>query len=196
MSGNIFVVAAPSGAGKSTLVRALQQKDSNIDISISHTTRIKRDSETDGVDYYFVDKPTFEQMLNSQQFIEHANVYGNLYGTSISSIQKIIEAKRDVVLEIDWQGAYQVKKIFPNAILIYILPPSLKILKQRLISRNTDDKTTIEKRFAQALDDISHAKNFDYAITNDNFNVALHELYCIIQVYRLKADKVLDNFKI
>ena len=193
--GNIFVISAPSGAGKSSLVKALCEKDKKIQVSISHTTRKMRPGDIHGLHYFFVSHNEFEEMLRQDKFLEHAKVYDNFYGTHIDSIKKIQSNGQDIILEIDNQGASQVKQIFPNAILIYILPPSLDELKKRLINRNTDSTETIEKRLGQAQKDISHAKEFDYIVINDNFATALDELYSIIMVSRMKSNTVLETYK-
>lgn len=178
--GNIFVISAPSGAGKSSLVKALCALDSNIKVSISHTTRSKRSTEIEGQDYYFVTQATFDEMKNSSQFLEYAYVYGNYYGTSINTVKNCLAQGRDVILEIDWQGALQVKNIFPQAVLIFILPPSITELESRLKARNTDSIDVILQRLAAAETDMSHAKDFQFNIINNDFNSALHDIYSII----------------
>jgi guanylate kinase len=193
--GNIFVISAPSGAGKSSLVKALCEKDNKIQVSISHTTRKMRPGDIHGVHYFFVNHNEFEEILTQNKFLEHAKVYDNFYGTHIDSIKRLQANGQDIILEIDNQGASQVKHIFPNAILIYILPPNLDELKKRLINRNTDSNETIEKRLSQAQKDISLAKEFDYIVINDNFATALDELYSIIMVSRMKANTVLETYK-
>ena len=182
--GNIFVVSAPSGAGKSSLVRELCKLDAHIKLSISHTTRGIRHSETNGVDYFFTDKETFLLMIKNNAFLEHACVYENYYGTNVNTINNFLTQGYDIILEIDWQGAIQVKKIVPNAILIYIKPPSIQELANRLIKRNTDSEDVIKKRLAAAIDDMSHADKFEYIIVNDKFDVALQQLYSIITEHR------------
>ena len=194
-SGNIFVIAAPSGAGKSSLVKALCTHDAKIKVSISHTTRPMRPGEQHGVDYHFVRHEQFTRMLEQQEFLEHAKVYDNFYGTHTDTIRQLLHNGQDIILEIDWQGARQVRRIFEDAILIYILPPNQAELKNRLLSRNTDSPEVIQKRLNLALDDISHANEFDYAVINDNFDMALQDLYSIILVQRLKAQKVLSTYK-
>lgn len=192
--GNIFVISAPSGAGKSSLVKALCELDKNITVSISHTTRQQRPTDTNGIEYIFVTPTEFKTILNQGGFLEHASVYDNYYGTSIKAVESIIKTGLDIILEIDWQGARQIKKIFPRAILIYILPPSKEALAARLNHRNTDSKEVQIKRLTLAHEDISHATDFDFAIINDNFNTALHDLYSIIQSSRLQTNKVLANY--
>jgi|SRR6185437_548305 len=193
-TGNIYVISAPSGAGKSTLVNALCAKDPQVKVSISHTTREKRPGDEHGVHYYFIKKNEFEQMLSKQEFLEHANVYDNYYGTHKTTIEQLINAGKDIILEIDHQGALQVRKLLKDAVLIYILPPSIETLKKRLHQRNTDAPEIIEKRLALALNDISYAKYFDFAVINDDFHQALDDLYSIILVNRLKTKHVLKTW--
>jgi len=185
-NGNIFVISAPSGAGKSSLVNAVRKKDQKIKVSISHTTRNIRPGEQDGVDYYFVSPAKFRSMLNDGEFLEHALVYDNHYGTNKNTINKLIAGGYDVILEIDWQGAQQIKQQNPAAILIFILPPNLIELENRLKNRNTDSKEVIKKRLNLAKDDINHAKDFDITLINDNFDRTVGELYSIILVHRTK----------
>jgi guanylate kinase len=187
--GNIFVISAPSGAGKSSLVNALLKQDPSIQLSISHTTRKIRPDEVNDVNYFFISKTEFEQMILAQEFLEYANVYGNYYGTSVKKIQEFLKNGQDIILEIDYQGAMQIKKIFPNAILIFIAPPNLTELEHRLRKRNTDDEDTIQKRIACASDDMSHQHEFDYIIINNNFNTALDEMCSIILLNRGKCTK-------
>lgn len=184
MSGKIFVISAPSGAGKSSLVKALCEIDKNLSLSISYTTRKKRVNEIEGNDYHFVSKEKFEKMIKNNEFIEYATVYGNYYGTCLKVLEEIIELKKDVILEIDWQGAKQIKKILPQAILIFILPPNIEILKKRLIKRNTDTDDIIQRRIEAAHIDINHSKDFDYTIINDNFDNAISDIHNIIKKTR------------
>ncbi len=184
VQGKIFVISAASGAGKSSLVKELCILDEKIKVSISHTTREKRHSETNNHDYYFVSINEFEIMLKNNQFIEYAKVYDNYYGTNKIQLEQLINKGYDVILEIDWQGAMQIKNIMPNAILIYIMPPSVEELKKRLILRGTDSKEVIEKRLLQAKDDISHANKFQHIVYNQDFNKSIQELYSIILLYR------------
>ena len=167
--GRIYVIAAPSGAGKSTLVNALCKIDPQVQLSISHTTRPMRTGETDGVNYFFVTVDSFKAMIEANEFLEYAQVYDNYYGTNINTIKKFLATGKDIILEIDWQGAQQIRKMFNDAVLIFILPPSLEVLAQRLSARNTDSQEVIEKRLSLAMSDISHAPEFDYLIVNDNF---------------------------
>ncbi len=193
--GKIYVIAAPSGAGKSTLVNALCKSDPLVQLSISHTTRPIRPGENDGVNYFFVSIEKFEEMIDNNEFLEYAKVYNNYYGTNINTIKQFQSNGKDIILEIDWQGARQIRKIFSDAILIFILPPSLEVLKQRLISRNTDSKEVIRTRLAAAEEDISHAEEFDYIIINDDFDSALLDLCSIIRAQRNKTQRIIETVK-
>ncbi len=186
-SGNLFIVTAPSGAGKTSLVRALLERDSQVKLSISYTTRPPRPGEADGKDYHFVAETIFLEMLERGDFLESALVYGNRYGTSQSWIESAMRAGTDVLLEIDWQGAAQVRKIFPQAIGIFILPPSLDALLARLKGRGQDSGEVIARRVAAAREDASHVEEFDYVIINDVFETALQDLAAVTRAQRLKA---------
>ncbi len=183
--GHVFVISAPSGAGKSSLVKALCKLDLKLQLSISHTTRPIRQGETDGIDYIFTSQQQFEKMLLNNCFLEHALVYGNYYGTNINNIKNKLQDGYDIILEIDWQGAKQIKALIPTSISIYIMPPNIDELKKRLIARNTDSIETINNRLQEAHRDISHANSFDYIVINDNFNIALDRIYQIILKYKL-----------
>lgn len=183
--GVLFVVAAPSGAGKTSLVKALLQKDPAIRLSVSYTTRPPRPGEADGVDYHFVDVDAFRAMAARGEFLESAEVYGNYYGTSQAWISAEIAAGRDILLEIDWQGAAQVKRHFPEAVTVFILPPSLEALRERLSGRGQDSAEVIERRMAAAREDISHAAEFEYIIVNDDFDQALLDLMAVVRASRL-----------
>ena len=183
--GTLFIVTAPSGAGKTSLVEALTEREQQLRVSVSHTTRIKRPGEEDSVNYHFVNEDTFMEMLQAGNFFESAHVYGNHYGTSQLWVNKQLEAGHDVILEIDWQGAVQVRNLDPNACSIFILPPSLKTLKTRLQSRAQDDTETIEKRMNEAVAEISHVAEADFVVVNDDFNTALEDLSAIIRSCRL-----------
>lgn len=193
--GNIYVIAAPSGAGKSTLVNALCALDPQVQLSVSHTTRGMRPGETDGVNYFFVSVDSFKTMIANNDFLEYAQVYENYYGTNINTIKQFLATGKDIILEIDWQGAQQIRKLFHDAVLIFILPPSLPVLAERLKNRNTDSANVIEKRLSVAMDDISHAPEFDYLIINDSLDIALQDLCSIIRAPRNKTVKMLDNIK-
>ena len=186
MSGHLFIVSAPSGAGKTTLVRLLLEKDPGIRVSISSTTRPPRTGENDGREYHFVDVQYFLEMVSRGDFLEWAEVHGNYYGTSRHWIEAEMSAGRDVLLEIDWQGAQQVRKAFPAAIGIFILPPSLEELKSRLSGRGTDSAETIARRIAAARDEMRHVDEFDYVIINDDLQQALDNLRSIICASRLQ----------
>ena len=184
--GNLFVVAAPSGAGKSSLVKALLELDSHLVVSVSHTTRKPRGQEQHGREYLFVDEPQFRAMVGSGDFFEWAEVHGHLYGTSKAAIESRVAGGEDVVLEIDWQGALQIKALFPNAILIFILPPSFEELQQRLQRRGEDGHEVIERRMANARMEVAQARHFDFVIINALFETALFDLKAIVHAQRLK----------
>lgn len=185
-SGNLFVVAAPSGTGKSSLVNALLEVDAGVQPSISHTTRSPRGQEKDGREYHFIANDQFDDMAARGDFLEWAHVHGKRYGTSRRAIEQRIGAGGDVVLEIDWQGALQVKQLFPNAILIFILPPSLDELRARLVRRGEDAPEVIELRLANARQELAQAENFDFVIINEIFERALFDLKAIVHAQRLK----------
>jgi len=185
MNGNLFIVSAPSGAGKSSLVNALLERDPAIRLSVSYTTRAPRPGETNGVQYHFVERGEFQERLGRGEFLESAEVYGNYYGTSQRWIEDEMTAGRDILLEIDWQGAAQVRKLMPAALSIFILPPSLAELQRRLDGRGTDSAEVIAKRMAAAREDISHALEFDYLVVNDVFDEALADLLAIARSQRL-----------
>ena len=185
--GNLYVVAAPSGAGKTTLVKALVESLPDITVSISHTTRAKRPMETHGVNYYFVDQNEFQRMVDNNEFLEHAIVFNHAYGTSRLWVEETLQRGIDVILEIDWQGAQQINKLFPECVTIYILPPSLEALSQRLTQRNQDHPEVIAQRLQDAKETISHVGEFDYLIVNDNFDSALEELKIIVIGRKISA---------
>jgi guanylate kinase len=200
--GNLFVVVAPSGAGKTSLVDALLKRDPNIKLSMSYTTRAPRAGEVDGVDYHFVDRARFEEMIATAEFLEHANVYGNYYGTSRRWIERELAGDHDVLLEIDWQGARQVRTLFKRMTGIFILPPSLAELRRRLEGRGKDTPEAIERRMASAREEISHVLEFEYIIVNDRFDSALEDLLAVVRAMRVsrpqQADryvKLIDEFK-
>jgi guanylate kinase len=185
MSGNLFVISAPSGAGKTSLVQALLNINPQIDLSVSYTTRNPRPGERDGKDYHFVSRETFLAMAKRGEFLESAEVYGNLYGSSQTWINQEMVRGRDILLEIDWQGAAQIRRIFPDCISIFILPPSMKALEQRLKGRGKDNDEVIAKRLAAVNSDVAHVAEFDYVIINDNLNEALRELNAVVISARL-----------
>lgn len=187
ISGNLFIITAASGAGKTSLVRALLEKESGIRISISHTTRRPRPSDVDGKDYHFVTDEQFIEMLEAGGFLESAQVHNARYGTSEKAVNEALSAGDDVILEIDWQGAAQVRKIYPEAVTIFILPPSLEILEARLRNRGQDSDDVIAKRLAAAREEMRHLVEFDYVTINDKFEDALQDLIAIIQAQRLNT---------
>jgi guanylate kinase len=186
MVGHLYIVAAPSGAGKTTLVRMLLENDTGIRLSISYTTRAPRSGEQNGRDYHFVAVPDFLAKIETGDFLEWAEVHGNYYGTSKSGIEAEMACGRDVLLEIDWQGAQQVRKLFPGAIGIFILPPSLAELKSRLSGRGTDSAEVIARRLAAAQDEMRHVAEFDYVIINDDLQQATVDLLSVVRASRLR----------
>ena len=185
MAGNLYVVAAPSGAGKTTLVRLLLEQEAGVSLSVSFTTRPPRPNEQDGRDYHFVDATAFRAMIARHEFLEWAEVHGNLYGTSKTWISERLASGNDVLLEIDWQGARQVRSLFPGAIGIFILPPSLEELTRRLTGRGTDSADVIARRLAAAEAEMRHAGEFDYVIINDILEQALDDLRAVVRASRL-----------
>ena len=188
-TGTLFTVSAPSGAGKTSLVNALIRRNRELRVSVSHTTRPRRPGETDGVDYHFVDGETFQAMLGRAEFLEHAQVFGNLYGTSQKWVEQQLREGIDVILEIDWQGAQQVKQLMPLTQAIFILPPSRATLKQRLTARGQDDNAIIAARMAEAVEEMSHYVEGDYLVVNQDFDTALAELQAIISCQRLRTSR-------
>jgi guanylate kinase len=184
--GNLFVVAAPSGAGKSSLVNALLELDSHLVLSVSHTTRAPRGQEQAGREYHFADETSFRAMIERGAFLEWAQVHGHLYGTSKAEIEARIVSGQDVVLEIDWQGALQIKQLFPNAVLVFILPPSWDELQQRLTRRGEDHPDAIANRLENARTEVAQARHFDFVIINALFEMALFDLKAIVHSQRLK----------
>lgn len=184
--GNLFCVAAPSGAGKSSLVKALLELDSHLVVSVSHTTRAPRGQEVHGREYWFVEEATFRDMIDRGEFFEWAQVHGNLYGTSRKAIEERLMQGEDVVLEIDWQGALQIKQLFPHAVLIFILPPSWQELEQRLRRRGEDGPDVIATRLANARLEVAQARHFDFVIVNSLFETALFDLKAVVHSQRLK----------
>jgi guanylate kinase len=193
--GNIFVVAAPSGAGKTSLVNALIEQMPSAHLSVSHTTRAPRPGEVDGVHYHFTDRENFQEMVAADQFLEHADVFGNCYGTSRQTVLNQVANGSDVILEIDWQGARLVKAAMPSAIGIFILPPSRETLEQRLLSRGQDSEDTIERRMAQSCDEISHYDEFEFIVVNDQFENALNDLICIVRSSRLRFESQAEHLR-
>ena len=188
MVGNLFIVTAPSGAGKTSLVRALLAQDMRVHLSISYTTRAPRPNERDGCDYHFVSMDRFKMMLEAGAFLESAEVYGNYYGTSEQWLRQALAAGKDILLEIDWQGAAQVRRLFTDAVGIFIVPPSLTVLQQRLIGRGQDSAEVVSGRLAAAYEDISHVGEFDYVIINKDFDTALADMLAVFRAYRLRTN--------
>lgn len=185
--GNLFILSAPSGAGKSTLYKALLNQDDKVRISISHTTRAPRTGEEHGREYYFVDDEFFLDMIAEDAFFEHAQVFDNYYGTSKESIFSMLEQGLDVILEIDWQGARQIRQLYPEAIGIFILPPSLGDLEHRLNNRATDTAEVIQRRMTKAVSEMSHYHEYDFVIINDDFDAALTQMAAIFTAMRSKT---------
>ena len=185
MAGNLFVVVAPSGAGKTSLVAKLLEGDANVRLSVSYTTRAPRSGEADGREYHFVTRAGFERMIAAHDFLEHAEVYGNYYGTSRRWIEAELAGGHDVLLEIDWQGAAQVRSLFPDMVGIFILPPSLAELRKRLTGRGKDSADAIERRMASAREEISHVLEFEYIIVNEHFEMASADLQAVVRAARL-----------
>ena len=193
MRGNLFIVSAPSGAGKTSLVKALLESTHGLRLSVSYTTRAPRPGEVDGREYHFVSRDTFLEMAKRGDFLESAEVYGNLYGTSQSWIEAEIAGGHDILLEIDWQGAAQVRRIFPACIGIFILPPSLQALESRLTGRKQDSAEVIAQRLQAARDDIAHVAEFDYVIINDKLDEAVQQLRAVVVAAGLRRDAQLSR---
>lgn len=188
MSGSLYIVAAPSGAGKSSLVNALLEREPGIALSISHTTRPPRPNDRDGEHYHFVNRGVFARMVADGLFLEHADVFGNCYGTSRAAVEPLLAQGRDVLLEIDWQGARQVRAAMPGCVSVFILPPSRAELERRLRNRASDDAPTIARRLAESRDEVAHAGDFDYLVVNDQFADALADLRAIVACQRLRRE--------
>ena len=193
MNGCLFTVVAPSGAGKSSLIAALLERNDGLDVSVSFTTRPPRAGEVDGREYHFVTREKFETLIAADEFLEHAEVYGNLYGTSRNWIESRRSAGTDVLLEIDWQGARSVKRIFPNMVYIYILPPSIEELQRRLIKRGKDSAEVIERRLGEAREDLKHVHKADYVIINEDFSAALDDLSAVVRACQLTAPRQISR---
>ncbi len=187
MTGTLFIVSAPSGAGKTSLVKALVERLDHIRLSVSYTTRLPRPGEREGVDYHFVDEDTFHRMVREGAFLEHARVFDHFYGTSRAWIEEQLRAGTDVVLEIDWQGARQVREVIPGAVGIFILPPSRAVLEERLRGRGQDDEVVIARRMGDAVNEMRHYKEYDYLVINDVFDEALEQLSHIVLAARLRT---------
>ena len=187
VAGNLFVVAAPSGGGKTSLTRALLEREPGIRLSVSYTTRSPRPGETDGIDYHFVTPESFDALKDAGEFLEYAYVHGNWYATSGTWLRGQVDAGQDVLLEIDWQGAAQVRKLIPESVHIFILPPSLTLLRDRLQRRGQDDAATIERRLSAAREEMRHCGEFDYVIINQEFASAVDDLSAIVRAARLRS---------
>lgn len=187
--GTLYIVSAPSGAGKTSLVKQLVASQPSITVSVSHTTRQMRPGEVDGEDYYFVDETSFLDMASQSAFLEYAQVFDNYYGTSQQHVEQELRQGRDVILEIDWQGARQVRRIMPGSVSVFILPPSKQTLRQRLENRGQDDSAIIDRRMQDAVNEMSHYGEFDYLVVNDDFDEALQELLCIFRANRLTQEQ-------
>lgn len=190
---NLFIIAAPSGCGKTSLVKALVEKTHDLCVSVSHTTRTPRPGEVDGKNYFFVSKDEFDQIANSDGFIESAQVFDNFYGSAKQTVKDLLANNQDVILEIDWQGARQVKNTFSDSISIFILPPSINALESRLTDRGQDDKSIIDRRMRDAVSEMQHYNEFDYLVINDDFDVALDDLSAIIRDKRLVLSQQSQN---
>ena len=188
--GQLFVISAPSGAGKTSLVAATIARVSDVTVSVSHTTRSPRPGEVDGRDYHFVDQSEFDALITSQALFEYAQVFGNFYGTSKQAIESQLASGIDVILEIDWQGASQVRLMAPDAVSIFILPPTRDALRERLVGRQQDDPTIIDARMAEADETIEQAPHFDYWVINDDFEIALGQLKSIIISHRQRRPQI------
>ena len=188
-TGVLFVVSAPSGAGKTSLLRALIPTDPRLQLSVSHTTRGARPGEQDGTHYHFVDRARFEAMVAAGEFVEHARVFDNLYGTAERSVRDVLGANLDVVLEIDWQGARQVRARFPEAVSVFIVPPSVEALRERLSGRGQDSAEIIDRRMRDARSELSHFGEYDYLVVNDDFDQALADLRDIVGAERLRLPR-------
>lgn len=187
MAAQLFILSAPSGAGKTSLVKQACGLMSNLSVSVSHTTRPMRPADREGVDYHFVDEAVFQRMIERGEFLEHARVFDNLYGTSQSEVEKTLDAGTDVLLEIDWQGADQVRRLMPQACSIFIMPPSREILQSRLRGRASDAEEVIERRLKEAVDDMKHFSNYEYLIINDDFELAVQQLCAVVMAKRVEV---------
>ena len=187
--GQLLIVSAPSGAGKTSLIKALMEQDQRVEVSVSHTTRPQRPGEVEGVNYFFISTETFHEMREAGAFFEFAEVFGHFYGTSLTQLEARLSDGADVILEIDWQGAQQVRKLLPDSAWLFILPPSLEALKSRLQARGQDAEDTIDLRMRAARDEMSHWDEADYLIINDQFDVALEALQALVRSLRLRTDQ-------
>ncbi len=193
MTGLLFAITAPSGAGKTSLIEALLQDDAQLRLSISYTTRAPRPGERDGREYHFVDEPTFAAMLERGEFLECAEVHGNRYGTAHGAVRELLATGSDIVLEIDWQGAQQVRRLLPDCIGVFILPPSIAELERRMRARAQDSEAVIARRLASAREELSHAPEFEYAIINNNFDEARRDLAALVRAERVRTARQLER---
>jgi guanylate kinase len=194
--GQLFVISAPSGAGKTSLIKALREQMPDLGLSVSHTTRPMRPGEVDGQHYHFVSKSTFESMIAEGAFVEHALVFGNHYGTSKAAVSAVLDKGQDLILEIDWQGAEQVRPLFPGAQSIFILPPSREALRERLFGRGQDDADVIARRLAEAEREMQAYPNYDFLIINDDFSQALNQLRCLFESARLRTPRQAEKERV
>lgn len=185
-TGTLFVISAPSGAGKTSLVAEMLHADQKLGVSVSHTTRPMREGEKDGINYHFVSRDEFETMISCGDFLEHADVFGNYYGTSQVWVREMLAIGRDVILEIDWQGASQVRRLIPECVSVFIVPPSYEVLRDRLVGRGTDVSEVVERRLSEAREECRHVGEFDYLVVNDGFQEALADLLAIVRSQRLQ----------
>ena len=186
--GTLYVISAPSGAGKTSLVAGMLRNDHKLGVSVSHTTRSMREGEQNGVSYHFVSREEFEAMIAEGDFLEHADVFGNYYGTSQVWVREALTRGQDVILEIDWQGASQVRRLIPECVGIFIVPPSPEVLRERLVGRGTDSPEAVERRLAEAREECRHAVEFDFLVVNDDFDIALADLLAIVRAQRLRME--------
>ncbi|WP_210397238.1 guanylate kinase [Motiliproteus sediminis] len=186
--GTLYIISAPSGAGKTSLVKALLDRDKQVCVSVSHTTRAPRPGEVDGWDYNFIDRQSFDQMVADNAFLEHAEVFTNCYGTSRAWVENTLAQGRDVILEIDWQGAQQVRQLMPESVSVFILPPSREALEQRLQNRGQDSDEIIAQRMSQAISEMSHYAEYDFLIINDQFEQSLQELAAVFLARRQRLE--------
>lgn len=193
IKGTLFIVSAPSGAGKTSLLAKLLEQTETLCLSISHTTRPIRPGEVDGVDYHFTDRARFTRMVEQGRFLEHAEVFGNFYGTSADWVTNTLRSGKDVILEIDWQGAQQIRRLVPETISIFILPPSLPVLAERLRGRGQDGEDVIARRLAGARDEISHYGEYDYLVVNDDFDRALADMAAIFRAERQRTERQMSG---
>jgi len=192
--GTLYIISAPSGAGKTSLIKKLLQQMQTLSVSVSHTTRSKRKGETEAKDYYFTSVESFQKMIADEDFLEYAQVFDNFYGTSQQSVSNNLQQGIDVILEIDWQGAQQIRKMLPQTQSIFILPPSIEVLQQRLQGRGQDSKETIQRRMDEAVTEMSHYDEFDYLVVNDDFETALGDLKTILFANRLRKARQGQKF--